>query len=420
MGVMKDRLIREQDQGWRFMDAAFACKECVEEPFLKRWVPQHASEQDCTYCGRSSRKTPLAAPVNDLFAFINEGLRTEYEDAPDWYPYDNEDKTLVGHWSDSAELANELELFSSGNLRAAFIDAFGDRMFCPSDPYGLSEREAFVSGWQRFVAHVKHQTRYYFLADPTAQPDGEDWSHNGMSASEIPAYLGEAVRALDLVCEVGTEKPFFRARLSSRGETYKEAGQLGTVPVESATAANRMSPAGIAMFYGADDEPTAIAEVYEESKDKEGTSKASVGAFRPSRPLRLVDLSGHISLPSLFDGAARHLREKVRLLRDFAEAIAQPLEKDRLEHIDYAPTQIVTEYFRHVFPAGEASYIDGVMYRSSRNRSHVCYVLFVDSKHCVDGADCPEDGELRLLLAPDAVRVFGPGLAALPRSGCPL
>ena len=418
MGVMKDRLIREQDQGWRFVDDAFACEECVEEPLLKRWVPQHASEPACSYCDRYSREEPLAAPVNDLFAFIDEGLRTEYEDALDWYPYDNEDKTLVGHWSNSAELAYELELFSNDSLLTDFINAFSDRMFCPSNPYGLTESKAFASGWQRFIAHVKHQTRYYFLADPAAQRDGEDWPHNGMSASEVPAYLGEAVRALELVCEIGMEKPFFRARLSGRGETYTGAGQLGTVPVEDATAANRMSPAGIAMFYGADDERTAIAEVYDESKDNEGTSKASVGTFRPSRPLRLVDVSGHISLPSLFDGATRHLREKVRLLRDFAGAIAQPIEKDRLEHIDYAPTQIVTEYFRHVFPAGEASHIDGVMYQSSRDPSHVCYVLFVDSKHCIDAEDSPEDGELRLLLAPDAVRVFGPG--SLLSSGCEL
>ena len=34
--------------------------------------------------------------VNELFAFIDEGLRTEYDDAIEWYPYDSEEKALVG------------------------------------------------------------------------------------------------------------------------------------------------------------------------------------------------------------------------------------------------------------------------------------------------------------------------------------
>ena len=236
-------------------------------------------------------------------------------------------------------------------------------------------------------------------------------SFGGFGLSEIPAYLGQAVRDLGLVREVGTEEVFFRARLSMRSETHLRTAELGTVPVSCATTANRMSPAGIPMFYGADDEVTAIAEVYDKSKDERQTAKASVGAFRPSRPLRLLDLSGRLPLPSLFDPTERRLREKVRLLRDFAEAIAQPIEKDRLEHIDYAPTQIVTEYFRHVFSAKEASPIDGIMYPSSRNTDHVCYVLFVDDKHCVDAGDSPDDGEFSLLLSPDEVHVFGPGLA---------
>ena len=166
------------------------------------------------------------------------------------------------------------------------------------------------------------------------------------------------------------------------------------------------------MFYGADDEATAIAEVYEESKDETQMAKASIGAFRASRSLRIIDLSGQLSLPSLFDDADRHLREKVSLLKDFAGAIAQPIQKDGIEHIDYAPTQIVTEYFRRVFPVKRGLSIDGIMYPSSRNHGHMCYVLFVDNEHCRDGEDSPGDEVVRLLLAPGAVHVIGPKLSS--------
>ncbi|MDE2934608.1 MAG: hypothetical protein OXS47_12195 [Chloroflexota bacterium] len=57
--------------------------------------------------------------------------------------------------------------------------------------------------------------------------------------------------------------------------------------------------------------------------------------------------------------------------------------------------------------------IDGIMYRSSRNGDGVCYVLFVDNEHCVDGEPEPnDDKELRLLLPPCREKVVGPQLAA--------
>ena len=71
-----DRLIAQQEQGWSFADGEFACDECVEEPSLKQWVSLNADEHGCSYCGRHSAETPLAVSVNELFGFIDEGLRT--------------------------------------------------------------------------------------------------------------------------------------------------------------------------------------------------------------------------------------------------------------------------------------------------------------------------------------------------------
>ena len=76
------------------------------------------------------------------------------------------------------------------------------------------------------------------------------------------------------------------------------------------------------------------------------------------------------------------------------------------------PTQIITEYFRHVFIHGNAVSIDGIMYQSSRRTSGVSYVLFVDNEHCVDGETGPgNDGELHMLLPAGAEQVFGPRLS---------
>ncbi len=413
MGVAKKRMMAEEDQGWRFVDDKYVCDDCVEEPFLKRWVSMHADAHACSYCGRRSERGLLAIAINDLFAFINEGLRAEYDDAGSWYPYDSEDKTLVGIWSDSHEMADALEVFANERLRDQFGDSFESRMFCPRDPYGLAESEAFMSGWRRFGEHVKHRTRYYFLADPSAQNGSSERHGDELSVTEIPTYLGEAVRELGLVREIGIEETLFRVRLGSSGETFQDAEQLGTAPTCGNARANRMSPAGIAMFYGAADEQTAIAETYEQDRDPSRSAAASVGAFKSSRPLHVIDLTGEFALPSLFDESVRHLREKVVLLGDFARDIAKPIQRDREEHIDYVPTQIVTEYFRHVFRVDGTTRIDGVMYRSSRRPGGVCYVLFVDHQHCVDGEVVPDLHGLQLILPAGAARVVDPRGATL-------
>jgi len=406
VGAAKDRLITEQGQGWSFVDGEFACGECVWEPSLRRWVLGNADEDACSYCGHRS-----AVAVNELFEFIDEGLRTEYDEALESYPYDSEEKALVGTWSDSYELADDLELFANERLNERFIHSFDGRMFCPRDPYGLSESEAFMSGWRRFVEHVKHQSRYYFLTEPAGGGDDDGRAPDELRVNEVPTYLGEAVRELGLVRRIGVDEPVYRARLGRSGETFQGARQLGTAPTGSAKWANRMSPAGIAMFYGAADEQTAIAEVYEPGLDRSGSAKATIGRFNSSRPLHVVDLTGVLDLPSLFDPSARHLREKVRLLREFAEAIAEPIQKDGREHIEFVPSQVVTEYFRDVFRVEGGTPIDGIMYRSSRRRGGVCYVLFVDNEHCVDGEPQPsDDGELRLVLPPGQEKMVGPQL----------
>ena len=406
MGRAKQLLLEQQEQGWSFVDDTFACSECVAEPFLRKWIQENPSRYACSYCSRSSSENCIATPVKDLFALIDEGLRAEYHEALDWYSYDSEDGAYVGRWFDSYDLLYELELglFSNEELADAFVNAFGNRMFCPAYPHSLSESESFRYGWERFVHHVKHQARYYFLPEPARKPNDSSLADEGLSVAETPSYLGRAVRALGRISEIGTQVDLFRARLSRSGETFETARELGTVPERLATAANRMSPSGIAMFYAAGDEGTAVAEVHDGSKEPSQTALASVGVFRPSRPLRVIDLSEGGTLPSLFDEGKRHLREKMRMLNDFAAAIAEPVEKDALEHIEYAPTQIVTEYFRHAFAAKDEEPIDGIMYLSSRNPHHACYVLFVDNQHCVDGCGVARDEELRLVLHRSAPR----------------
>ena len=74
----------------------------------------------------------------------------------------------------------------------------------------------------------------------------------------------------------------------------------------------------------------------------------------------------------------------------FIEDFRKPVEKDGREHINYVPTQIVTEYFRSVVKIGGGT-VDGVRYRSSRRKDGICCVLFATAKDVVLPKGDPND-----------------------------
>ncbi|HBC3478543.1 TPA: RES family NAD+ phosphorylase, partial [Vibrio cholerae] len=61
-----------------------------------------------------------------------------------------------------------------------------------------------------------------------------------------------------------------------------------------------------------------------------------------------------------------------------------PVRKDGLEHIDYVPTQVVSEHFRFIHKTKEGKKVDGIIYPSSKFNKRNAIVLFCDDKDCVE------------------------------------
>ncbi|WP_157221188.1 RES domain-containing protein [Flavisphingomonas formosensis] len=74
----------------------------------------------------------------------------------------------------------------------------------------------------------------------------------------------------------------------------------------------------------------------------------------------------------------------MRFLWDFARDIAKPIKRNGREHIEYVPTQIVTEYLRRVFRDAGGQPIDGLIYRSSRHDGAKAFVLFCENDQCAE------------------------------------
>lgn len=107
----------------------------------------------------------------------------------------------------------------------------------------------------------------------------------------------------------------------------------------------------------------------------------TVGQFRTAREFPIVDLTRVPSVPSIFDLAMRDSRSDIIFLNRFMHDFQEPVIKDGREHIDYVPTQIVTEYIRHMYSHPDYGVVRGVLYRSVRGEGECC-VLFFDNEQC--------------------------------------
>jgi hypothetical protein len=145
-----------------------------------------------------------------------------------------------------------------------------------------------------------------------------------------------------------------------------------------------MSPAGIVMMYASEDAATALAEIV----DKEGTY--TVGEFMTDRDAMILDLAELPEIPSIFkpvpDSMEYHPRQNLIFLHEIADEISRPIARDDRVHVEYVPTQVVTEFIRTV-ATFDGRHIDGIAYRSSRQTGKSSVVLFADQTNLV----LPED-----------------------------
>jgi hypothetical protein len=133
-----------------------------------------------------------------------------------------------------------------------------------------------------------------------------------------------------------------------------------------------MNAAGIVVFYGALDEATAVAET--------GRRKPaiSIGTFELARPIRVLDLTNLPPVPSIFDESRFDLRVPLRFLHRFCRDISEPVYPDDRVHVEFTPTQVVSEFIKLRFKDQDGNSVDGVLYPSSRRHLGQNIVLFAN------------------------------------------
>lgn len=378
------RLLEEiQERGYSSNEGKTVCSNCFDECGIQQFIKTNHSKNHCSYCKKKGKKV-IACDLDSLVGHILKSIKYEWGDpSNEGLPRDSSEggwqlRTVYNTWEllSNIGLGNALDEISEdiGN-------AFHNHEWCERNPFSLRPNETLLVGWQKFSKFVLHTSRYVFLnaknSDYNKDQDDE------MNPVEILDALGSIIDKLGLVENVSKSTEIKRVRIVAPSDELRTAKDLGSPPREDAKIANRMSPAGISMFYGAFDLETAISETYEKGVEEK---KAVSGTFRPTRELTVIDLSKELSVPSLFDEHKRESRSEILFLMDFISDFTKPIERSDREHIDYVPTQIVTEYFRHIFKLNDKTNIDGVIYPSSKNQGKKSIVIFADSKQCVEAA----------------------------------
>jgi hypothetical protein len=359
-------------------DDRYACPSCVTDPYLAAALAADLEDEPCSYCGADR-----AASISVLCVEIGETLTAYYTDPAEVLGYCSGEGGYQGEvLSGSRIVADEFAGWTEcDELADDVARAFARNVWCERNYYGLSHYETLYYSWQDFSEQVKHSTRYLFL-----QEMGTDSEYNEKIApGEMLDALGQLFQEFDLFYELPQSTDLFRARAFSASSPPATAAELGTAPREAATRPNRMSPAGIPMFYGALDEATAVLETYG-PKTHPG-KKIAVACFRNNRPLLLLDLTNLPAVPSIFDLRMRYEHPRLLFLRDFETEFVKPVDREEDGHTEYVPTQVVTEYVRHRLRTSDGRQIDGIYYRSSRKRDSTAVVIFADPEHCGPRSD---------------------------------
>jgi RES domain/HEPN/RES N-terminal domain 1 len=392
MGFAKEAEMAAWARGFDFLEGA-VCGRCVRDPAIVGFVAENATQTRCDFCGRFAGE-PIACEADLVLELVSRSIKAEYNLAENELLFDEGD--YQGSYHDTADLLDwELDQpLGGGEFAAAVRRVAREQYWCRRDYYFGDRDKHLLRSWQEFAETVKYESRYLFVWGTLDQdPDEESLSGEPrLRGGALLRETGRLIGRLDLVRTMGRGAELVRVRHFA-GEACCTAKKLGSPPREKA-ASNRMSPAGIPMFYAAFDEATAVAET--QRGDVGG--QTVVATFATSRDCRILDLADLPNVPSLFDDARREDRWSLGFLHAFRDRIIVPVVPDDRVHIDYVPTQIVSEYLRLWF-APDGGDIDGVIFPSSRRAGGRCAAMFVDGENCREqDEECGDADGLCLVL----------------------
>ncbi len=418
-----DVMAAEWERGWHSSDK-FICVHCIGDDYLLDIVARAVTEdEECSFCG--------SAPAAEFDVFMEAfmvGVNNRFKQADDaGMPWEG---GYVFEAFEQDELPDRFDWIAGGEYDVAVVDEIRDRLaektYASRWWMETEPGEAFSTRWKDFREQILHRTRFVFWA--RKDTDEPYLGAGDVSVTKVLEDIGMLLVSFDLITPLPAGTVTYRARGHARQEDSGGwgAAQVGTNLPKNTTGSSRMSPAGIPLFYGADDVETALAEVAH-ADDREFFT---VGKFVTTEPVTVIDLTYVPPVPSIFDPVLGGAQGQLRFLNELVDELRQPIDTAR-SNLDYVPTQVFCEYFLHVFDPGEyflhvfgpgedaapgADAADPEVEAKAKVRGLAwtsaaaaggggCLALNVPQEDCVDVADSGA-GRLQLHLVPESVTTY--------------
>lgn len=349
----------------------YVCEDCLNDQYLKNWIHNNGSIHMCDYCKEKKKVVLMTDLMNEV---IMPAFRKYYDDADNIVGWNGREGGFQGAITyNTNDICSDFFAQTTDNdeILTDIENSLPDKTWCDQNPYGLTEFEICEYSWKSFSELVKHKNRYFFL-----QEEDDTKYYEKYSPLSILNIIEEQAKKLQLIKLLPKDTDLYRVRIFKNGEKIiLDGANIGSPPSNLAKN-DRMSTAGISVFYGSDNKDICIKEVQGSCLTTEDT--VVLGRFNNVNELKYLDLTEicNINLPSIFNLKKYDLREAVRFFKDLNQKLTQPIED--LKEIEYVPTQIFAEYFKMVVG------LNGIKYTSSKDRKGTCYVLFFDNEQCIN------------------------------------
>ena len=359
------------------MSRIYVCGNCVEDSELQDVVCANAISEGCDYCGRVDN-SPIACELCDVVERINFAIYQEYGPPHEETVYDKEEGDYFGNVLEITDVFEDIGFhLANEQLQDDIVGSFWSERFCRKGMLSGSSSERQMDAWNGFKEIVKHRRRYTFWSMPEGDCDHGIIEH---PPAEMMKNIALTMSEFDLAKEISVGKKFWRVRIHDKSKSLDLPTELSAPTSEQAKFANRMSPAGVSMFYGSDRKETAILETVDSNAGKDKCITG--GAFKNLRSLIILDLHDLPELRSFFMNWRESVRDSLAFLKAFQADISGPIAKDGLHHIAYVPTQVFTEFIRYELKPSIGEAFDGIRFKSSKD-GRGCYVLFFDQTDCL-------------------------------------
>lgn len=377
------------------------CSQCVGEEYLATKVIAEGRRRKCDYCG-TLRKSFSISEMSECIesAFERHYVRTS--DQPDdmqysmlrdresSYEWERDGEPVVYAIMNAAEIPEE----AAEDIQAVLAEKHGD---FEADKMGEETEFSTDAHYTERGADPSHWMMEWRSFDESLRSEARFFSK---SAEQHLASIFDQLEILEtrdgrpVVLDAGPEtslREVFRARVFQDDSSLEDAlmrpdRHLGPPPSRLANA-GRMNARGISVFYGANSEAVALAEV----RPPVG-SRVAVARFEIVRPVRLLDLTafnGVIARGSIFDAGYAARLERSAFLRTLSQRLARPVMPDD-EAFAYLATQAVADYLSTDYEKR----LDGIIYPSVQAGGSARNVVLFFKAARVEELSIPEGTEI--------------------------